>query len=114
MNGLDGLVLARSAAQAGLAGRVTGIEMLAVQALEDLAVDGFAGTQAELGDCFAGPDAGRLAAFLGGRQVVADAPSQVLGSLAGLGSADLLPRVGGVVALGDGDDPGHRPPSSPR
>ena len=89
--------------------------MLAVQALEDLPVDDAAGLQAELGDSFAGPDAGRLAALLGRRQVIADAlPSVLGGALAGLGGADLLPRVGGVVALGDGDDPGHRPPSSPR
>ena len=43
-----------------------GIEMLAVEALEDLPVDDAAGLQAQLGDSFAGPDAGRLAALLRG------------------------------------------------
>jgi hypothetical protein len=75
MNGLGRLVPAGGAAEAGLAGRVAGIEMLAVQALEDVAVDDAARAQAEFGDSLAGPGAGRLAALLGWGQVVTDALS---------------------------------------
>jgi hypothetical protein len=41
--------------------------VLAVQALEDLAIDDAARAQAEFGDSLAGPDAGRFAALLGWR-----------------------------------------------
>ena len=86
--------------------------MVAVQRLEHLAVDDAAGLKAQLGDAPAGPDARRLAAPLRRRQVVADA-RRGLGACGWFGGADLLPRVGGIVALGDGDDPGHAPASSP-
>jgi hypothetical protein len=56
-----------AAAQAGLAVGVAGVQELAVEPLEHLAVDDLAVAEAELGDAGAVPAARRLAAFLGGR-----------------------------------------------
>ena len=50
------------------------------------------------------PDARRLAPALGWRQVIARARMHIPAGGLGLG-ADLLPRIRGVMALGDGDDP---------
>jgi hypothetical protein len=86
--------------------------MLTVQPLEDLPLNDAPGLESEFRDAFAGPDPRRLPALLRWRQVVADALSGTLRVLAGFGGTDLPPRVGGVVALGDGDDPGQcRAPS---
>src|ERR1022692_1010210 len=82
--------------------------MPAVQRLAPAAVDDAASDQAQLRDALAGPDPRRLAALLRRRQVVADARLRATGGLSCLGGLDLLPRQGRVVALGDGDDPGHR------
>ena len=87
--------------------------MVTVEALEDFALDDAAGLKAQLGDSPAGPGAGRLAAFLRWGEVVADALVRRLGAGGWFGGADLPPRVGSVVALGDGDNPSHALTSSP-
>src|SRR5262249_31792582 len=69
----------------------------------------------QLSDAQASPDPRRLAAPLRRRQVIAEPGAPVLVGLvsrAGLG-ADLLPRVRGVMPLGDGDDPRQCRPTPP-
>src|SRR5882757_3349591 len=106
--------MAWRAAQPRLSRRVTRIQVLPVQALEHGAFNDAAGSQPEFCDSLAGPDPWWLPAFLRWRQVVAHALPGILRGLAWLGGPDLPPRVGGVVALGDGDEPGQRcpPPGS--
>ena len=86
--------------------------MLPEQRLEHRTVHDPARPQAKLGDASASPDARRFPAPLRWGQVV-PGTRRAGAILAPFRSADLLPRVGGVVALGNGDDPGHRSTSSP-
>src|ERR1035438_3588140 len=86
--------------------------MLTVQPLEDLPLNDAPRLEPKFRDAFASPDPRRLPALLRWRQVVPDAPCGALCVLAGFGGPDLPPRVRGVMALGDGDDPGqNRAPS---
>jgi hypothetical protein len=88
-------------AQVGLAGRVVGIEELAVEGLEVLAADRIAVAEAEVGGAIADPDPGRLAALLDGGEVVACALAA--GECGAVDGADRLPRVRGIMAAGDAD-----------
>src|ERR1022692_678383 len=95
------------AAQPRLSRRVTRIQMLPVQPLEDLPLNNCPRLESQFCDGFAGPDPRRLAAFLRRRQVIPDTLSGARHVLARFGGPDLPPRVRGVMALRDGDDPGH-------